>query len=109
MGSPGGLGAAGKKSGDTPRGGPGRPVGMRPPRPVPRGDGVPVQVHVPRAAGGGPWPRAGHMVKDDALSLSTVSLFCLEVKASECSLEQEKPDAFCFLRTHHRSFTIFRK
>lgn len=50
-----------------------------------------------------------HMVKEDGLSLSGVSLFCREVKVSECSREQEKPGAFCFRRTHHRSFMIFRK
>lgn len=53
--------------------------------------------------------RAAHMVKDDAFSLSAVSLFCLETKLSECSLEQEKPRDFRRRRTHHRSFTIFRK
>lgn len=54
-------------------------------------------------------PRVRHMVKEDALSLSTVSLFCLEMKVSEYSLEQEKPAAFCGLLIHHRSFMIFRK
>ena len=54
-------------------------------------------------------PGGRHMVKEDGLSLSAVSLFCREVKVSECSREQEKPGAFCLRLRHHSSFMIFRK
>lgn len=50
-----------------------------------------------------------YMVKDDALSLSVISLVCLEVKLSEYTRAQRKPGNLFILPAHHTSFMIFRK